>query len=207
MGVIPAVTSMYGRREWLPPQVTPVATNKKSRKSAKSARARPQQSEVRPNTVTPYLAVADAANAINWYKKAFGAKEIIRQLEPTGKIMHASLKIGGSVVMLSDIFPGSEMKDPRDSGPSVNLHIYSKDVDRIWKKAVEAGAKVTMPLEDQFWGDRYGKLADPYGHSWGFSWKATMTKAEMEKKREEAMKSMGGGQNPSSSWDSSGGSR
>jgi PhnB protein len=186
-----------------------MASKKKSRKSSTPARARTQrpQPDVRPNTVTPYLAVGNAANAIDWYKKAFGAKEITRQLEPTGKIMHASLKIADSVVMLSDIFPGSEMKDPRDSGPSVNLHIYSKDVDRIWRKAVEAGAKVTMPLEDQFWGDRYGKLADPYGHSWGFSWKAKMSKAEMDKKREEAMKQMAGGEHPGSSWDSGGGSR
>jgi uncharacterized glyoxalase superfamily protein PhnB len=156
--------------------------------------------------VTPYLAVGDAAGAIDWYKKAFSAKELSRQLEPTGRVMHAAVKIGDSVVFLSDIFPGSEMKDPRDSGPSVNLHIYSKDVDRIWKKAVEAGAKVTMPLEDQFWGERYGKLADPFGHSWGFSWKAKMSKAQLDRKREEAMKSMGAGQNPGSSWDSSGGS-
>lgn len=167
------------------------------KKSKSSKRAQPQnQSDVRPNTVTPYLAVGDAAGAIAWYKKALGAKEINRQLEPSGKIMHASLKIGGSVVMLSDIFPGSDMKDPRVSGTAVNLHIYSPDVDKIWKKAVANGAKVSMPLEDQFWGDRYGKLDDPYGHSWGFSWKAKMTAAEMEKKREEAMKSMAGGAPP-----------
>jgi PhnB protein len=167
---------------------------KSARKPARRAASRPTQ--VQTHMVTPYLAVGDAAGAIEWYKKAFGAKEVSRQLEPTGKVMHASLKIGDSVVFLSDIFPGSEMKDPRYSGPSVNLHIYSKNVDSIWQKAVESGAKVTMPLEDQFWGERYGKLADPFGHSWGFSWKAKMSAAELARKREEAMKSMGSGQRP-----------
>jgi len=170
---------------------------KNSKPKARKAATRPPGP--RPSSVTPYLAVNDAAGAIDWYKKAFGAKEVNRQLEPTGKVMHASLKIGQSFVMLSDIFPGSEMRDPRVSGPSVNLHIYSKDIDKIFAKGVAAGAKVTMPLEDQFWGDRYGKLQDPYGHSWGFSWKAKMTKAEMEKKREEAMKQMGAGEHPGSS--------
>jgi PhnB protein len=172
-------------------------SSKKSnaRKStAKKAPARPPGPP--PSSVTPYLAVGDAAGAIEWYKKAFDAKEITRQLEPTGKIMHASVKIGQSFVMLSDIFPGSEMRDPRSSGPSVNLHIYSKNIDKIFGQAVQNGAKVTMPLEDQFWGERYGKLQDPYGHSWGFSWRAKMTAAEMEKKREEAMKQMASGEHP-----------
>src|SRR5258705_13937619 len=106
---------------------------KSSRKSnarkatAKKAPARPPGPP--PSSVTPSLAVGDAAGAIEWYKKAFNAKEVNRQLEPTGKIMHASLKIGQSFVMLSDIFPGSEMRDPRSAGPSVNLHVYSKDID------------------------------------------------------------------------------
>jgi PhnB protein len=169
-----------------------------ARKSAaRKAPARPPGPA--PQSVTPYLAVGDAAGAIDWYKRAFGAKEITRQLEPSGKVMHASLKIGQSFVMLSDIFPGSDMRDPLSAGPSVNLHLYSKDIDKIFSKAVAAGAKVTMPLEDQFWGERYGKLQDPYGHSWGFSWKAKMSAAEMEKKREEAMKSMGAGEQPGSS--------
>ena len=150
----------------------------------------------RPRMVTPYLAVGDAAQAIEWYKRAFGAKEVNRQLEPTGKVMHASLKIGDSLVMLSDIFPGSEMRDPRAVGPSENLHIYSKQIDKIFKSATAAGAKVTMPLEDQFWGDRYGKLQDPFGHSWGFSYPAKMTEAEKERKREEAFKSFGAGEHP-----------
>src|SRR5690349_16649170 len=128
--------------------------SKSTRKSnAPKAPARPPGPP--PQSVTPYLAVSDAAGAIDWYKRAFGAKEITRQLEPSGKIMHASLKIGQSLVMLSDIFPGSEMRDPLSAGPSVNLHIYSKDIDKLFGKAVAAGAKVSMPLEDQFWGERY----------------------------------------------------
>lgn len=168
-----------------------------SRKSARKPAARRTRAQgPKPRTVTPYLAVSDAANALEWYKRAFGAKETNRQLEPSGKIMHASLQIGDSMVMLSDIFPGSEMRDPRIAGPSVNMHIFSKNIDNIWRKAVEAGATVTMPLEDQFWGDRYGKLADPFGHSWGFSWPAKMTAAQKEAKRVEAMRQMGQGTLP-----------
>jgi len=147
--------------------------------------------------VTPYLAVNGAVEALEWYKRAFGAKQLERQLEPSGKLMHATVKIGDSFVMLSDIFPGSDMKDPRDTGGSaVSLHIFSKDIDRIWKKAVESGARVVMPLDNQFWGDRYGKLADPFGHSWAFSYPAKMSEEEKERKREEAMKMMGGGGPP-----------
>lgn len=172
-----------------------MAKSKKSRKTSKTrARARTQPTNYR--TVTPYLAIDNAAEAIEWYKKAFGAKEIQRSPMPDGKLMHAELKIGDSMVMLSDVFPGSDITDPRNlHGTTANLHLYSKDIDRIWKKAVEAGAKVTMPLENQFWGDRYGKLADPFGHSWGFSYPAKMTKAEKEKKREEAMRQLGSGEN------------
>ena len=122
----------------------------KSRSSTRKARPRANPSGPRPRTVTPYLAVGNAAEALEWYKRAFDAKEMARQLEPSGKVMHASLKIGDSLVMLSDIFPGSDMKDPRDSGPSVNIHIFSKNIYKIWSKAVAAGAKVTMPLENQF---------------------------------------------------------
>ena len=171
-------------------------TRKSSKKKAPARKAAARPPGPPPSSVTPYLAVGDAAGAIDWYKRAFGAKEVNRQLEPTGKIMHASLKIGHSFVMLSDIFPGSDMRDPRSAGPSVNLHILSKDIDKIFESAVKAGAKVTMPLEDQFWGDRYGKLTDPYGHSWGFSWKAKMTAAQMEQKRNEAMAQMAAGEHP-----------
>jgi len=166
----------------------------KSKKSSKSAKKRARSSSAmpreRPRMVTPYLAVGDAAQAIEWYKRAFGAKEVNRQLEPTGKVMHASLKIGDSLVMLSDIFPGSEMRDPRAVGPSVNLHIYSKQIDKIFKSATAAGAKVTMPLEDQFWGDRYGKLEDPFGHHWSVATHVRDVTADEMQKAMREMKPM-----------------
>jgi PhnB protein len=145
-------------------------------------------------TVTPYLAVSDAAGAIDWYKKAFGAKELSRMPGPGGKIMHAEIMIGDSRVMLSDVFPGSDVNHPHGlGGTTSNMHIYHRDVDRLWQQAVAAGAKVTMPLENQFWGDRYGRVTDPFGHSWALSYKAKMTKAEMERKRQQVMGSSGGG--------------
>ena len=174
-----------------------MAGTKKPRKAPATRKAkRTQGAEPKPRTLTPYLAVGNAAEAIEWYKRALGAREVSRNLEPTGKVMHATLKVGDSLVYLSDIFPGSDMKDPRDSGPSVNLHIYSRDINRIFETAVSSGARVTMPLADQFWGDRYGRLQDPFGHSWAFSYPAKMTEAQKEKMREEAMKAMSGGERP-----------
>lgn len=89
---------------------------------------------------------------------------------PDGKILNAEIKIGDSIVMLSDEFPGSDAKSPASLGSStVTLHIYTKDVDKLWQKAVSAGARITMPLDNQFWGERYGQLADPFGHQWSLS--------------------------------------
>ncbi len=139
-------------------------------------------------TVTPYLAIDGAAKALEFYKKAFGAKEIDRQLAPDGKVLNAIMQIGGSNVMMSDIFPGSQMKSPSELGVStVMLHIYSRDVDALWGRALAAGAKVAMPLENQFWGDRYGQLVDPFGHRWSLSMRVKMSKEEMEAKQKEAM--------------------
>ncbi len=108
--------------------------------------------------------------------------------------MHAEIMIGDSRVMLSDSFSGSDTKDPHAlGGTATYLHIVQKNIDRVWQRAVAAGARVTMPLENQFWGDRYGKLQDPFGHSWGLSYKAKMTKQEMERKRQEAMQAFGAG--------------
>lgn len=147
--------------------------------------------------MTPYLAVADAAAAIAWYTRALGAKELVRMDGPGGKIMHAELMIGDSRVMLADMFMESDVKDPHSAGvTTVNLHIYHRNVDRLWQQAVAAGARVVMPLDDQFWGDRYGKLRDPFGHSWGLAFKSKLSKAELERKRQEAMAAMGGGAQP-----------
>ncbi len=162
------------------------ASRVKAKRAAPKARA---PAALAMQTVTPYLAIRGAADAIEWYKKAFGATEISRIPSPGGMLMHADLRIGDSRLFISDVFPGSDMKDARDLGSTpVNLHLHSKSVDALWKSAVDAGAKVTMPLENQFWGDRYGRLIDPFGHSWALSFKAKMTKEEMDRKREEAMK-------------------
>ncbi|HLE98218.1 MAG TPA: glyoxalase/bleomycin resistance/extradiol dioxygenase family protein [Candidatus Thermoplasmatota archaeon] len=147
----------------------------------------------KPQAVTPYLAVNDAAAAIQWYKDVFGAKVFSNQPAPGGKIMHAGLVIGGSHVLLSDIFPGSDLVDATRTGPSVNLHYYRPNAGHVWERAVEEGAKVTMPFVDQFWGDVYGRIIDPFGHSWAISCKSKLSKAELAKLREKQMKEWSGG--------------
>jgi len=119
------------------------------------------------HSVTPNLVVRDVAKAIDFYKKAFGAEEIARMPGPDGKVVHAELRIGDSIVMLGDERPDMGSKSPKAyGGSSVNFYLYFEDVDAAWKRAVDAGAKPTMPLADMFWGDRTGKLEDPFGHSW-----------------------------------------
>jgi uncharacterized glyoxalase superfamily protein PhnB len=167
-----------------------------AKRPAKSKKFEPVPKEF--HTVTPYLAINGAAEAVDRYKKAFGAKEVEREAEPgSGKLIHARLKIGDSIVMLSDVFPGAKHKDPRElGGASVTLHIYSKDVDTLWRQAVEAGDRVDMQLDDMFWGERYGQLTDPFGHSWSLSMHIPMSPEEMERKRQEAMKMFEQGQHP-----------
>ena len=123
------------------------------------------------HTLTPHLTVRDAAAAIEFYKKAFGAVETVRHAGPDGKtIMHASLRIGDSPFMLNDEFPEMGGKGPQAlGGTPVTIHLYSGDVDALFARAVAAGAKVTMPLADQFWGSRYGQLEDPFGHRWSLA--------------------------------------
>jgi uncharacterized glyoxalase superfamily protein PhnB len=143
-------------------------------------------------TVTPHLVIKDAAMAIDWYKKAFGAEEVRVTAGPGGKIMHAEIRIGDSIVMLADEFPGMNQSPQTLNGSPVSLHIYSDNVDAAFKRAVDAGAKVTMPLMDQFWGDRYGMLTDPHGHHWSLGMhKEDVPPEEMEKRMQEAMKHMG----------------
>jgi PhnB protein len=118
-------------------------------------------------TVTPHLVCDGAANAIEFYKKAFNATEHGRLPGPEGKLIHAMIRIGDSFVMLVDEFPGNCSLGPNSlKGTSVTLHLYVKDVDTFVDHAVAAGAKVVMPVEDMFWGDRYGQLEDPFGHRW-----------------------------------------
>lgn len=149
------------------------------------------------HTVTPYLTLNRGTEAIEFYKKAFGAKELAREATPDGKIMHARIRIGDSIIMLSDEFPGSDTKSPESFGSTtVTLHIYSKSVDKLWQQVVSAGAKVTMPLDNQFWGERYGKLVDPFGHNWSLSMQIKMDPEEMEAKRQAAMSMFAQGEHP-----------
>jgi PhnB protein len=121
-------------------------------------------------TVTPYLAVDGAAEAIEYYKKAFGAKERGRMEVPGGKIGHAELEIGDSLVMLSDALPQFSTRSPKElGGTSVSVHMYVEDVDAVVKQAIEAGGTVTAEVADQFWGDRFGVVQDPFGHQWTIS--------------------------------------
>ena len=120
------------------------------------------------HTATPYLIIKDAASAIEFYKKAFGATELFRMADPkSGKIGHAEIKIGNSPIMIADEFPEMGVRSPQSFGGSpVSIFLYVEDVDALASQAIAAGAKVLMPVQDQFWGDRYGKLADPFGHVW-----------------------------------------
>jgi PhnB protein len=119
------------------------------------------------HTVTPYLCCRDAVAAIDFYKKAFGAKEVMRMDAPGGKIGHAELQIGDSRVMLADEHPEMGFLSPQTVGGSpIMIHLYVEDVDTTANRAVAAGAKVTRPVADQFYGDRGGQLEDPFGHKW-----------------------------------------
>ena len=170
-----------------------------SRKPAASSRNRSRGLPMPPgfHTVTPYLAVAGGVEALEFYKRAFGAKELQRETTPDGKLIHGRLRIGDSIVMLSDVFEGSDRSAPSTVGTStVALHIYTRDVEPLWNRAVDAGAKVTMPLDDQFWGERYGHLLDPFGHHWSLSMRIRMTPKEREAKRREAMRAFAHNEHP-----------
>jgi len=119
------------------------------------------------HVVTPYLSIKGAASAIDFYKQAFGAKEIMRVPMPGGNIGHAEIAIGDSRIMLADEFPDMNFRGPKSIGGSpVHLHVYVEDVDTRFDQAVKAGAKVLRPVADQFYGDRSGSLEDPFGHVW-----------------------------------------
>jgi PhnB protein len=122
------------------------------------------------HTLTPYLAVDDASEAIDWYKQAFGAKERMRMDGPEGTIGHAELEIGDSLIMLADPFPHSQTRPPKElGGTTAGVFMYVEDVDAVVQKAVKAGATTTMEVADQFWGDRFGSIKDPFGHSWSIA--------------------------------------
>jgi PhnB protein len=129
------------------------------------------------HTATPYLIVSGAANAIEFYRQAFGATESLRIADPNGKVRHAEIKIGDSPIMLTDEFPEfPTMRRPQSLGGSpLHIYLYVEDVDALASQAIAAGAKVLMPVEDQSDGDRRGGLTDPFGHVW---WIATRNRAE-----------------------------
>ena len=146
------------------------------------------------HTVTPYLAVDDAAAAIEYYKRVFGAKERVRMEAPGGKIGHAELELGDSLVMLSDSFPQSTTRPPKElGGTSGSVFLYVEDVDAVVKRAVESGATVTMEVADQFWGDRFGTITDPFGHVWSIATHVEdVPPEEMAERAKEAMAGMTG---------------
>jgi uncharacterized glyoxalase superfamily protein PhnB len=122
------------------------------------------------HTITPHLVCAGASDAIEFYKKAFGAEEMMRLPGPDGKLGHAMIRIGDSAVMLADEFPQWESLGPVSlKGSPVTLHLAVPDVDKAFERALAAGAKVRMPLADMFWGDRYGIVEDPFGHRWSMA--------------------------------------
>ena len=122
------------------------------------------------HTLTPHIVCEGASDAIAFYRKAFNAEELTRLPAPGGKVMHAAIRIGDSVVMLMDDFPEWGSLGPKAlKGSPVTLHLYVQDVDAAIKQAVAAGAQVTMPAADMFWGDRYGQVVDPFGHRWSIA--------------------------------------
>jgi PhnB protein len=138
--------------------------------------------------VTPHLVVAEAANAIDWYKKAFGATEEMRMPGPDGRLMHACIRINGAAIFLVDEMPEWGAVGPKSlKGSPVTIHLSVDNVDAVFDRAVKAGATVTMPVADQFWGDRYGCLEDPYGHKWSV---ATHVRDVSPEEMEQAMKQM-----------------
>jgi PhnB protein len=139
------------------------------------------------HSVTPYLAVDGAENAIKFYEQAFGAKERTRMQSPDGKIAHAEIEIGDSVVMLSDPLPDFVTKSPRElGGTSASIMLYVEDVDATIQQAIDAGATLEREIEDQFWGDRFGAVVDPYGHMWSIATHVEDVPPEEMAKRAEA---------------------
>jgi PhnB protein len=146
------------------------------------------------HSVTPYLFVRSAASAIDFYKSVFGATEIMRMPGSNGKIIHAELRIGDSVVMLADENPQTGVMSPQTvGGYSVGLHVYVENVDAVIQKAVESGAKMLRPIKNQFYGDRSGSLLDPFGHMWSVATHVEdVSPEEMRKRMTAAMSQTAG---------------
>lgn len=166
----------------------------KRRKAAAKRSAAPRK-KVQPipagyHAVTPYLSIRGAAQAIDFYKKAFGALEIMRMPGPGGLLGHAEIRIGDSRVMLSDEYPGMDFLGPQSRGGStVHIHLYVKDADAVAGRAVAAGARLLRPVEDKFYGDRSGTVEDPFGHVWHLATHTRdMSMAELRRGAEQMAK-------------------
>jgi PhnB protein len=147
------------------------------------------------HAVTSYLSIQGAAQALDYYKRAFGAKELVRMPMPDGKVGHAEIKVGDSHVMLADEMPSMGFLSPQArGGTTVQLHLYVNDVDATVQKAVAAGGKLTRPVEDKFYGDRAGTVEDPYGHVWYIAThKEEVPPKEMKRRMDEMAKKMASG--------------
>ncbi len=140
------------------------------------------------HSITPQITCRDAARAIEFYKNVFGAEEISRMPDPSGKIVHAELKIGDSRFMLNDEVTGMTVAPSPTTTHSSSLFVYSDDVDSLYNRAVKAGAREDMPLSNMFWGDRYGKFTDPFGHQWGVATHVEdVAPAEMKRRFEQEL--------------------
>ena len=139
------------------------------------------------HTITPHIVLRDAAQAIDFYKRAFGAEELGRSVTPDGKIMHAMIRIGDSLLMMNDEFPNMGCNSAETlGGTNITLHIQTEDVDTLFDRAVKAGAKATMPVTDQFWGDRYGQVTDPFGQRWSLATRVEQLTSEEVEARAKA---------------------
>lgn len=187
---IPAPSKAPAKSKPAAKAASPPRSKAAAKPSAALQPAAPSSVQVQPipagyHTLTPYLIVRGAAHAIEFYRRAFGAEEVCRLPGPDGfSIGHAEIKIGDSHVMLADEDPQYGTKAPPSSGgTSVSLHMYVADVDAAFQRAVDAGATARMPPTDMFWGDRYGKLVDPFGHEWGLAThKEDVTPEEMARR-------------------------
>ena len=159
-----------------------------ARKPARRAKA-PARQKIAPvppkyGSITPALVIRGAADAIDFYRRAFGAKELMRTPGPGGKLMHAEIKIGDSIVMLNDEFPEMGAKSPQAlGGTPASIMLYVKDCDAVHRAAVAAGARSLQEPQDMFWGDRYSRLEDPFGHQWGIGTaKEKLTRREIDRR-------------------------
>jgi len=138
------------------------------------------------HSISPSLTCKNAASAIDFYKSVFGATEIMRMPSPDGKVMHAELRIGDSVIFINDEFPGMAEAPAPGATPSTYLFLYTEDVDSVYNRAISMGSMVMMPLDNMFWGDRYGKVMDPFGHQWGIAQHVEDVAPDEMKRRQDA---------------------